>query len=115
MNIDSRFLARLDSSDTLTVFIDGESVLAKPNDTVAAVMLSHTGAAMRHSDKGSARSAYCMMGVCFDCLVEVDGCPNTQACMVVVQEGMVIKRQVGRRRLNAQSDVAGDVESDNHE
>ena len=66
-------------------------------------MLCHTSAAMRHSDKGSLRSAYCMMGVCFECLVDIDGCPNTQACMVVVQEGMKIKRQVGLRRLNSQS------------
>jgi predicted molibdopterin-dependent oxidoreductase YjgC len=36
-----------------------------------------------------------MMGVCFDCLVTIDGQPNQQACMTVVQPGMRVERQVG--------------------
>ncbi|WP_421867018.1 (2Fe-2S)-binding protein [Motiliproteus sp.] len=39
------------------------------------------------------RSAYCAMGVCFECLVEIDGMPNRQACLVRVQPGMQINRQ----------------------
>ncbi|WCE30080.1 (2Fe-2S)-binding protein [Vibrio sp. SCSIO 43137] len=39
------------------------------------------------------RSAYCAMGVCFECLVEIDGMPNQQACMKTVVSGMVICRQ----------------------
>ena len=35
------------------------------------------------------------MGVCFDCLVVVDGVPNTRACMTSVAEGMAIRRQEG--------------------
>jgi predicted molibdopterin-dependent oxidoreductase YjgC len=35
------------------------------------------------------------MGVCFDCLVVVDGRPNTRACMTWVAEGMQIARQAG--------------------
>jgi NADH dehydrogenase/NADH:ubiquinone oxidoreductase subunit G len=41
-----------------------------------------------------------MMGICFDCLVEVDGTLNTQACMTPVREGMVVRRQLGLRSLN---------------
>jgi len=40
-----------------------------------------------------------MMGVCFDCLMELDGEPNVQACMVTVRPGMVIRRQEGVRAL----------------
>jgi NADH dehydrogenase/NADH:ubiquinone oxidoreductase subunit G len=40
-----------------------------------------------------------MMGVCFDCLVEVDGAPNRQACLTPVREGMVIRRQDGAPAL----------------
>lgn len=39
------------------------------------------------------RSAYCAMGVCFECLVEIDGIPNRQACLTPVEEGMRIERQ----------------------
>lgn len=35
------------------------------------------------------------MGVCFDCLVVVNGVPNTRACMTLVADGMRIERQVG--------------------
>ncbi len=38
-------------------------------------------------------SAYCAMGVCFECLVEIDGLPNQQACLKKVQKGMRINRQ----------------------
>ena len=48
---------------------------------------------------GSARAPLCLMGVCFDCLVEVDGLPNVQACMVTVQDGMQVRLQHGARRV----------------
>jgi hypothetical protein len=35
------------------------------------------------------------MGVCFDCLVVVDGIPGTRACMTWVREGMTVSRQAG--------------------
>jgi NADH dehydrogenase/NADH:ubiquinone oxidoreductase subunit G len=39
------------------------------------------------------------MGVCFDCLVQVDAQPNVQACMVTVKTGMRIHLQRGARPL----------------
>jgi predicted molibdopterin-dependent oxidoreductase YjgC len=39
-----------------------------------------------------------MMGVCFDCLVEIDGVANRQACMIEVREGMQVKRQARAAR-----------------
>ncbi len=99
MSTASRFKARPSTNHFINLTIDGQSVLAKPGDSVAAAMLAYSGDAMRHTVKGSPRAAYCMMGVCFDCLVEVDGYPNTQACMVQVKEGMVIRRQQGLRKL----------------
>jgi NADH dehydrogenase/NADH:ubiquinone oxidoreductase subunit G len=38
-----------------------------------------------------------MMGICFECLVEIDGVPNRQACMVAAEPGMVVRRQDGHR------------------
>ena len=40
-----------------------------------------------------------MMGVCFDCLVVVDGVGNRQGCMVRVREGMRIESQHGARQI----------------
>jgi predicted molibdopterin-dependent oxidoreductase YjgC len=40
-----------------------------------------------------------MMGACFDCLAEIDGEANRQACMVPVAAGMRIARQRGAREV----------------
>lgn len=44
---------------------------------------------------GAPRGPFCMMGACFDCLVEIDGVTR-QACMSEVREGMVILPAPGR-------------------
>ena len=46
---------------------------------------------------GSPRAPYCLMGVCFECLVTVDGVGSRQGCLVPVREGMVIETQFGKR------------------
>jgi predicted molibdopterin-dependent oxidoreductase YjgC len=47
-----------------------------------------------------------MMGICFECLVEIDGKPSRQACLTTVREGMVVRRQQGASDLS--SPIAGD-------
>jgi sarcosine oxidase subunit alpha len=46
---------------------------------------------------GAPRAPYCLMGVCFDCLVTIDGVGSRQACLVPVQRGMNVETQQGRR------------------
>ncbi|RDE18390.1 (2Fe-2S)-binding protein [Motiliproteus coralliicola] len=53
------------------------------------------------------RSAYCAMGVCFECLVEIDGMPNRQACLVRVQPGMQINRQQITEQTQAEAPSNG--------
>lgn len=82
--------------DTVTVEIEGVSVTVPAGESVAAAVLAH---GLKHTRTtpvtGKPRAPYCMMGVCFDCLMEIDGKPNRQACMVQVEEGMKIRRQHG--------------------
>ncbi|MGF6872687.1 (2Fe-2S)-binding protein [Paraburkholderia sp. MM5477-R1] len=52
---------------------------------------------------GSPRAPYCMMGVCFECLVEIDGSPNCQSCLESARDGMVIRSQEGARQVMFQS------------
>jgi len=49
---------------------------------------------------GSERGPYCLMGVCFDCLVEIDGVANRQGCMIEVRPGMRISRQMRARVID---------------
>jgi predicted molibdopterin-dependent oxidoreductase YjgC len=49
-----------------------------------------------------------MMGVCFDCLVEIDGVANRQACMIEVRDGMRVKRQLGASDIDSGADLFTD-------
>ncbi len=71
---------------------------AREGETVAAALLaSGMGVFRETAVSGAARGPWCMMGVCFDCLVEIDGVGNRQACMVEVTPGMVVRRMRGTR------------------
>jgi D-hydroxyproline dehydrogenase subunit gamma len=73
---------------------EGEEVEALEGDTVAAALLAAGHAALRASPvSGDPRAPYCMMGVCFECLVEIDGVGSRQACLVPVRPGMDVRRQ----------------------
>lgn len=102
MKIASRFVARPDArATTVRLCVDDKIVPVRSDLSVAAALLSHCGEGTQRTPSGARRTAFCMMGVCFECLVELSGQPNTQACMVAVREGMVIRRQTGLRKLLA--------------
>lgn len=81
----------------VTVTVDGRPVPAYVGESVAAALLADgTGnLATRTTRAGDSRGLYCGMGVCFDCLVVVDGVAGTRACMTWVRDGMAIARQDG--------------------
>jgi D-hydroxyproline dehydrogenase subunit gamma len=82
----------------LRLRVDGVTVLAQSGDSVAAAMLAAGLVACRDTAiSGAPRAPYCMMGVCFDCLVSIDGVPNRQACLIPVRDGMQVVRQRGAR------------------
>ena len=84
--------------DMVTISIEGREVSAPIGDSVAAAMLmAGFGHARTTPISGSPRAPYCMMGICFDCLVEIDGIANQQACQTLVREGMQIRLQQGAR------------------
>ena len=86
--------------DRVTIVIDGESVAAEPGETVAAVLLRQAEPWSRLNPATDAKRApYCMMGVCFDCVAEVDGMGSVQTCLTTVRDRMRVVRQIGERRI----------------
>jgi D-hydroxyproline dehydrogenase subunit gamma len=82
------------------VSIDGKPITARAGDSVAAAMLSCGLRYCRTTPvSGQRRAPYCMMGVCFECLVRIDGVDNRQGCLIEVSEGMRIETQLGRRAV----------------
>ena len=77
---------------SVSVLVDGAAVRMSGQASLAAGLLAAGITAVRRSPVGGdARAPYCMMGVCFECLVHVDGVPNQQACLVVPQDGMRVQ------------------------
>ena len=89
------------NAKTVKVTIEGKEITAFQGDTVATVMLVAGFNYFRITPiSGKQRAPYCMMGICFDCLVEINGTPNRRACRVLVQEGMRVQIQKREGNLN---------------
>ena len=88
------------AGETIAFTINGERAQALAGDTVAAALLAGGIAYCRTTPvSGAKRAPYCMMGVCFECLAEIDGAPNRQSCMIAARPGMRIRRQRGPRPI----------------
>ena len=86
---------------TVAVDVEGQTVVVPAGASAAAAVLLAGVAVTRETPvTGSGRAPYCMMGVCFDCLAEIDGVPNRQSCMVTARPGMRIRRQRGGRAID---------------
>jgi D-hydroxyproline dehydrogenase subunit gamma len=80
------------------IVVDGRPVAAASGDSVAAALLAAGVLACRTTPvSGAPRGPYCMMGVCFECLVTIDGIGSRQACLTRVRDGMVVEMQQGKR------------------
>lgn len=88
------------TSNAVTIEIDGVPAAAEPGESVAAVLLRQAEPWSRTTPvTQSKRAPYCMMGVCFECLAEVDGVASVQTCLKPVCDGMRVARQTGKRRI----------------
>lgn len=80
------------------IFVEGRGVSAREGETLAVALLNAGVVPFRHTPvSGQPRAPLCLMGVCFDCLVEVDGAQNVQSCMVQVRAGMQVRLPNGAR------------------
>ena len=87
----------LERGRAVSLTLDGRPVIAHEGETVAALLLAEGHVATRRTRHGEPRGVFCGMGVCFDCLVVVDGIPNVRACVTWVRDGMEVRRQDGLR------------------
>lgn len=88
------------SGDFIEVEVEGRPVRVPVGASAAAAALMAGLTSTRTSPvTAEARGPYCMMGVCFECLLVIDGEASQQGCMVTVRPGMRIARQHGARAL----------------
>ncbi len=77
----------------VTIIVDGTPLQAFAGETIAGALLASGRRAWRHTQHGQPRGVFCGIGVCFDCLVTVNGTPKVRACLTPVSEGMIVQTQ----------------------
>ncbi len=76
----------------LTLSLDGEPLTAAPGQSVGAALTDagvRSWRSTRHG--GRPRGLFCGIGVCFDCLLTIDGRPNQRACLATARDGMTLQ------------------------
>jgi aerobic-type carbon monoxide dehydrogenase small subunit (CoxS/CutS family) len=75
---------------------DGEKINAISGQSVAAALLAENVRTLRKTRfNNNERGVFCGIGVCFDCLVVIDGITNQRACLIEAKPGMKVQTQVG--------------------
>jgi sarcosine oxidase subunit alpha len=94
MRIDhsSSLLPELQRGRRLNINVDGNPIEAYEGETVASALLSAGISTFRlsHIHK-QPRGIYCGMGICYECLVTINGVHAQRACITPVTEGMRIE------------------------
>ena len=70
---------------------DGTEIEALDGETIAAALGARHVTAVREARSGAPRGPFCGMGVCFDCLVTVNGRPSQRACLTKVEAGLDVR------------------------
>jgi predicted molibdopterin-dependent oxidoreductase YjgC len=82
--------------ETVEVTLNGQKIQVSQGMTVAAAALTHGLRYTRTTPvSNSKRMPFCMMGVCYDCLMVIDGKANQRACSTYIKKGMQIETQQG--------------------
>jgi predicted molibdopterin-dependent oxidoreductase YjgC len=79
-----------------TFSFDGREITAAAGQSVGAALIAagyRSWRTTRHA--GTPRGVFCGIGICFDCLVVVNGRPNQRACLTEVRDGDIVEPQVG--------------------
>lgn len=94
-------------SETVTARFDDAPLTAPAGASVAAALLASGRTSWRTTRTGRPRGLFCGIGVCFDCLVEIDGQTGQRACLVTLADGMDIRSHRGAGETEHERDWSG--------
>ena len=79
----------VERGDPVEMLVDGEAVSAYAGETIAGALIAAGHRVFRYTARtGAPRGVFCGIGVCFDCVVSVEGLGRVRSCMIAVQPGM---------------------------
>jgi D-hydroxyproline dehydrogenase subunit gamma len=77
----------------MRITVDGEPLAGETGQTIAGLLLAAGRRSWRRAPSGAPRGVFCGIGVCFDCLVTVNGVRDVRACRRRAHEGDVVTTQ----------------------
>jgi len=78
----------------LTIQVDGEPVTGIRGQSLAGVILASGTVGFRRTSVGDKpRGVFCGIGVCYDCLVEVNGHRDVRSCQRRASDGDIVRTQ----------------------
>ena len=97
---DHPILGEMKDVRTVTFFYNGKPMEGIEGEPVAAALMNagirvFRTTAKRHEPRG----IFCAIGRCTDCMMEVDGIPNTRTCVTSLREGMHVEKQEGLEKI----------------
>jgi predicted molibdopterin-dependent oxidoreductase YjgC len=86
-----RLVGNVERGRAIQLRVDGQLIPAYEGETVAAALLAAGRRIFRHRvPGGDPRGVFCGIGMCYDCLVTVDGTRIVRACVTPVRDGMQV-------------------------
>jgi aerobic-type carbon monoxide dehydrogenase small subunit (CoxS/CutS family) len=90
-----RRLAEIEREAPFTIQVDGETVTAYAGETIATVLLTIGKFAIRKThQKKTIRGYYCGMGICHECLVQLEDGTKVRACQTLAEPWMKINTDI---------------------
>lgn len=76
----------------LNVVVNGKKMVAYKGETLLAALIASGYKTLKHSPVShQPRGGFCGMGVCYECLVTINGIHNQRACMIEVEDKMEVE------------------------
>lgn len=89
-----RITTGVERGPRLQIEVDGEPVDSFEGETIAAAIIASGRRTFRRTARNDApRGIFCGMGICFDCMMTVNGVPNVRTCVTPVEAGMKVETQ----------------------
>lgn len=92
MIIDDLRIGSIKRKGEVTLSVNGKKIIAYEGETLLAALIAAGYKSLKTSPlKCECRGALCGMGVCFECIVTVNGNPNIRSCMTEVEDNMTVE------------------------
>ena len=96
-------LGKLNNTNVVTLYYNGEPIEALEGEPIASALINAGIKSFRTTPKKhEPRGIFCAIGRCTDCMMIVDGIPNTRTCVTKVYDGIHVETQYGLAAIKSQ-------------